>query len=192
MQTPAPPDLCIRPARPDERLPLYRMLELYQHDLSDIWDQDLDAHGDYGYALDKYGASGGSGSSAGHQAFVFQVAGCYAGFALVDARDLPPPGTGPGPASNNAPGHWMAQFFVLRKYRRRGVGHAAANQLFTALPGRWQVGQMPLNTPAQAFWRRVISAYTHGDFVECRIDSGAWQGVLQSFDSATAAGRAGG
>ena len=77
----------------------------------------------------------------------------------------------------------MAQFFVLRKYRRRGVGRAAACELFSALPGRWQVGQMPLNLPAQAFWRRVIGACTGGRFVEQRIDSGAWQGVLQSFDN---------
>ena len=30
------------------------MLELYQHDLSDIWDQDLDAAGEFGYDLTKY------------------------------------------------------------------------------------------------------------------------------------------
>ena len=47
-------DLEVRVAEPDERLPVYRMLELYQHDLSDIWDQDLDLHGEYGYALDRY------------------------------------------------------------------------------------------------------------------------------------------
>ncbi len=42
-----------RASAPD-RLPLARMLELYQHDLSDIWDQDLNLHGEYGYALAKY------------------------------------------------------------------------------------------------------------------------------------------
>jgi hypothetical protein len=45
-----------RRAAPHDRLPLQRMLELYQHDLSDIWDQDLDRHGEYGYPLDRYWA----------------------------------------------------------------------------------------------------------------------------------------
>ena len=38
----------IRRAVPVDRPALSRMLELYQHDLSDIWDQDLDAGGEYG------------------------------------------------------------------------------------------------------------------------------------------------
>ena len=180
MQDPAMLSLCVRPARPDERLPLYRMLELYQHDLSAVWDQDLDSHGEYGYALDKYGGR------PGHHAFVFQVAGQYAGFALVDAGQAPLTRHGRGP--DLACCYWMAQFFVLRKYRRRGVGSAAARHVFETLPGPWQVGQMPLNTPAQAFWRRVISDFTGTGFVELRIDSGAWQGVLQSFDSTPTAG----
>jgi hypothetical protein len=35
-----------REAKQEDRLPLYRMLELYQHDLSNIWDQDLDINGE--------------------------------------------------------------------------------------------------------------------------------------------------
>jgi hypothetical protein len=44
--------LDVRRAHAGDRLPIFRMLELYQHDLSDIWDQEIDAHGEYGYALD--------------------------------------------------------------------------------------------------------------------------------------------
>ncbi|MGF6243738.1 hypothetical protein P3T42_005503 [Paraburkholderia sp. GAS38] len=46
-----PSMIVVRKASAEERLPLYRMLELYQHDLSDIWDQDLDVHGEYGYSI---------------------------------------------------------------------------------------------------------------------------------------------
>ena len=51
------------------------------------------------------------------------------------------------------------------------------------MPGRWEVGQMPRNTPAQAFWRRVIGEYTGGRFVEHTLDEAGWQGVLQCFDN---------
>ncbi len=54
------------------------MLELYQHDLSDIWDQDLDSHGEYGYALDHYWAGEGC------HTLVATVAGKYAGIELAN------------------------------------------------------------------------------------------------------------
>ena len=47
-------DFEIRIASAAERPVLFRMLELYQHDLSDVWDQDIDEHGEYGYSLDPY------------------------------------------------------------------------------------------------------------------------------------------
>ena len=67
----------VRRASADDRLPIYRMLELYQHDLSDIWDQELDARGECGYSLDRYW------QEANCHPFVVMVNGHYAGFALV-------------------------------------------------------------------------------------------------------------
>ena len=125
----------IRPARAEDRLPLYRMLELYQHDLSDIYPQDLDAHGEYGYALDRYFSPGA------RHAFVGLVGGHFAGFALADGT--------PGAVKVGSTGHWMEQFFVLKKYRRSGFGTALARAAFEACPGDWEVGQMAMNLPAQ-------------------------------------------
>jgi predicted acetyltransferase len=164
---PWPAGLDVRRAAPADRLPLQRMLELYQHDLSDIWDQDLDVRGEIGYALDRYWRDP---ACVPH---VFTVGEAYAGFALVDNAVKLPGGQ-----------HWMDQFFVMRKYRRRGVGAAAAAAVFSAHPGRWQVGQMTANLAAQAFWRRTISACTGGRFTEDVLASGWWQGVVQRFEIA--------
>ena len=49
--SPQVPGLQVSHATLADQLPIRRMLELYQHDLSHIWDQDLDEHGEYGYAL---------------------------------------------------------------------------------------------------------------------------------------------
>lgn len=103
----------IRLATLSDRPALSRMLELYQHDLSDIWDQDLDAKGEYGYSLGRYWQD-----SACHP-FVAVVGGHHAGFALVD-----------GAVNVGTEGHWMDQFFVLRKYRRQGVGATLATHVF--------------------------------------------------------------
>jgi len=159
----------VRVAPSADRLPIYRMLELYQHDLSEIWDQDLDVHGEYGYALDRYW------DTEGCWPFVVVADGKYAGFALVDQS-----------VRIGTEGHWMDQFFVLKKYRRRGVGKLLAESAFGALPGRWEVGQMPQNHAAQAFWRKVIGQYTEGRFKEYEVRSGWWQGVVQVFESPAA------
>jgi predicted acetyltransferase len=156
----------VRSARAEDRPALQRMLELYQYELSDIWDQDLDAHGEYGYVLDRFWS--GDGCSA----FVATVSGHYAGFALAD-----------GAVKVGTSGHWMDQFFVLKKYRRGGLGATLARHVFDALPGHWEVGQMPDNLAAQAFWRRVITDYTKGSHTEHAITSGWWRGVVQSFNA---------
>ena len=156
----------VRIATVADRLPIYRMLELYQHDLSDIWDQDLDCHGEYGYSLDRYW------EEEGCHPFVVMANGKYAGFALVDRR-----------VRIGTHGQWMDQFFVLKKYRRQGVGQLLAKSVFAALPGRWEVGQMPQNLAAQAFWRRAIGEYTGGGYKEHEVTAGWWQGVIQVFES---------
>lgn len=156
----------VHAATPADRLPICRMLELYQHDLSDIWDQDLDCHGEYGYALDRYW------DAQGCHPFVATAEGRYAGFALVDSS-----------VRVGTEGHWMDQFFVLKKYRRQGAGGVLARAVFAALPGRWEVGQMPENHAAQTFWRRVIGDYTGARFKEHEVRTGRWQGIVQVFES---------
>jgi predicted acetyltransferase len=162
----APNDLEVRKARPDDRLPIFRMLELYQHDLSDIWDQDLDAHGEYGYALDRYW------TDRECHPYVAVVGSRYAGFALVD-----------GAVKVGGSGRWMDQFFIVKKYRRHGVGRRVAGEVFATLPGPWEVGQMFDNVAAQEFWRRVIGAYTQGRFTEHTLRGGWWEGYVQCFES---------
>ena len=165
------PELTIRSAQWDDRPVLSRLLELYQYDLSEVWPQDVNMHGEYGYAVDRY---------LRHprlQAFLFLVDDRYAGFGLVDP-DVSLP-------ENEL---WMGQFFVMKRYRRLGVGSRAARHIFDQVRGRWEVGQMPLNFAAQAFWRRTIDEYTNGNFVEFELHDERWDGLLQCFDNSVRAG----
>jgi len=127
-----------------------RLLELYLHDFSELTDADVDRRGRFGYPyLDLYW------TEPERRPFLFRVAGHWAGFALV--RTGTP--------------HDMAEFFVVRKYRRTGVGVVAAHHLFDRFPGEWQVRQMRANTGATAFWRRAIPF----EFTEEMTDSGPVQ-----------------
>lgn len=156
----------VREALATDRAAVQQLLELYQYELSDIWQQPLDEHGRYGYALQRFFEPAGHG-----RAFLAVVAGEPAGFALADAS-----------VKLARHGHWMDQFFVLRRHRGRGIGSMLARAAFEALPGHWEVGQMAANLQAQAFWRRCIGRCTGGRYAEQRLDTGAWQGLIQSFD----------
>jgi len=77
----------------------------------------------------------------------------------------------------------MAEFFVMRSYRRRGVGLAAAFAAFDRFKGPWEVRQRDENVAAIAFWRRAIHDYTRGNYREVRWDGPEWTGVVQTFST---------
>ena len=163
-------EISFRRALWQDRTVLARLLELYQYDLSEVWPQTLNAHGEYGFAVDRYLRN------PRLFAYLFLVDGHYAGFGLVDP-DVSLP-------ENEL---WMGQFFVLKRYRRMGVGSLAARHIFDQVRGRWEVGQMPLNHPAQAFWRRTIAEYTQGRFTEHELHDARWDGFIQCFDNSLGA-----
>ncbi|MCU1465149.1 MAG: hypothetical protein JWM72_1077 [Actinomycetia bacterium] len=128
-------DIEVLEATVEDKPVLRRLLELYLHDFSELTYADVDAHGRFGYPyLDLYW------TEPERRPFLFRVAGRWAGFALV-RTGVP---------------HDMAEFFVLRKHRRTGVGVEAASDLFARFPGDWQVRQMTANAGATAFWHRAI------------------------------------
>jgi predicted acetyltransferase len=75
----------------------------------------------------------------------------------------------------------MAEFFVARTWRRRGVGRLAVELILNRFAGRWQITEYLRNPVAVAFWRRVVANYTQGRFQE-RVTNGE---VRQVFDSGT-------
>lgn len=60
----------------------------------------------------------------------------------------------------------LAEFFIARSRRRRGIGRGAARLLFDRFAGRWLVAQDAANQEAVAFWRNVLTGYTRGDYRE--------------------------
>lgn len=145
---------------------LRHLLELLRHDESEFNGDDIDEFGLYGYRyLDHYW------TEPGRHAFFIRVSGLIAGFALVHTL-----GERDGLLIFS-----MAEFFVLRKFRRKGVGGHAARALFDRLPGEWRVPQEAPNVAAQAFWRRVIGQYTQGRFEETQ--EAGWNGPVQVFRS---------
>jgi predicted acetyltransferase len=145
-----PMDLELIPASSSDRPVLAALLQLYLYDFSEIVALDVDEQGVYSYPyLDDYW------TEPGRRAFLIRSGGRLAGFALVRTLE-----------AGDDPLFQLAEFFIMRRFRCRGLGRAAAVAVFDRFPGRWEVGQVAENTAARSFWRRVIGDYTGGRFVE--------------------------
>lgn len=71
----------------------------------------------------------------------------------------------------------IAEFFIMKKYRKEGIGKRVAKQIFDLHKGQWEVFQLESNKPAQIFWNKVINEYTQGEFDE-RFENGKGFNVL--------------
>ena len=159
--------ISLDPAAPGERPALENLMQLYVYDWSELGGLDVRANGRFAdYPLDAYWRDDW------HHPFLIRAGGQLAGYALVAARSR----------LTDAPGvHDMAEFFVMRGYRRKGVGRAAACAAFDRFPGRWEIRERDVNTAATAFWRRVVAHYTGGRYQEVRWADDAWTGPVQTF-----------
>ncbi len=57
-------------------------------------------------------------------------------------------------------GHSIAEFMVLPKFRRNGIGKSAAILCFEKYPGAWEVSPSYGSEQAYLFWKNVINEYT--------------------------------
>jgi len=123
-------------------------MELYLHDLSEAFAIELDGNGRFGYEpLSRYWSE-----PERRFPFFIRFGERVVGFVLV-ARD-----------ANDAGSYDIAEFFVLRRYRRSGVGRRAAVLVWDRFPGTWTVRVSKGNAGAIPFWSRVVEEYTHGEF----------------------------
>jgi len=101
------------------------------------------------------------------------------GFAMVLRRPAAAAGAAPAAAGVALTVFSMGEFFIARKWRRRGIGAQAVRLLFDRFDGQWLITEHLRNTVAVKFWRRVVAAYTHGKYQE-RIADGEVQQHFRS------------
>jgi len=156
-------------ALPEDRAALANMMQLYSHDFSELWAGgprgELGPDGLFtAYPLDAWWRE------PGHIPLVVKVGGFLAGFALLDRMSH----TGQ-PLDRN-----MAEFFIVRKHRRSGVGTAAARAIFNRYPGRWETAIARANQAALAFWRAAIEPLAEEvELVD--VESALWDGPVLRF-----------
>jgi predicted acetyltransferase len=93
----------------------------------------------------------------GYQAYLAKVDDSMAGFALVGSA---------AEWLGDIGAHDIHEFFVLRSFRRSGVGQRMAARVWDEQPGEWLVRVLEANAPAVGFWRTAISKYSRGLYHE--------------------------
>ena len=170
------PGVEVLPAARDQEPVLANMLELYAYDLSEVFDLELGPEGRYHYPrLPLYW------QEETRFPFLVKVDGHLAGVVLVSR----------GSVISGDPLVWdMAEFFVMRRHRRRGVGRAVAQEIWRRFPGPWEVRVLESYLPAQAFWEAAVQGFAGSAAgVPVSVDRGGKRWRVFSFVSSDA-GRA--
>jgi predicted acetyltransferase len=94
-----------------------------------------------------------------HFPFLIRWHSRVVGFALV---------TRGSPASDDPNVFDVAEFFVIRRHRRSGVGRRAAMLLWSRLPGTWIVRASEGVPGAVLFWGSVVAEFTGGAATELK------------------------
>jgi len=151
-QTTSPVNVEIIPALPEHEPILANLLELYAHDFSEFIDLKLGADGRFGYEhLPLYW------KESSRYPFLIKVNGHLAGFVFVRK----------GSQISGDEDIWdVTEFFIVRGYRRVGVGMKVAHEVWKKFPGKWEVRVIDRNQKAKEFWERAI-----GGFLSKTIDS---------------------
>ena len=152
----------------DDKLAFKNLFAFYRYDLMPYIENGA------GSAVNRFGTINGETSRTHEEAFgdeglwqkpgvifpfLIRADGELAGLAVVVTQ----------PHATAGRDYRMNEFFVLNKFRRRGVGRAAAQALLNQFRGKWEIGQMPENHGAISFWQAVVQEHTGGDYTPVQI-----------------------
>lgn len=154
------PELTLeRIGRESDRV-LRNLFEHYLHDMAEWLRFEVEDDGRYDYDTAPIW-------ERGEHVYLARVGSSLAGFAIA---------AGAQAYLGDASVHDVHEFFVLRRYRREGIGAALATALWRERPGEWLVRVAEVNAPALPFWRATIDRYTGGAFAteQRHLNGRAW------------------
>jgi predicted acetyltransferase len=118
--------------------------------MSEWFEIDTKADGSYSYDTSSIWRDG-------YDAYLAKVGDSVTGFALVGSA---------AEWLGDIGAHDVHEFFVLRRFRRNGMGQRMAMLLWNERPGEWLVRVLEANAPAVTFWRETIASYSRGSYKE--------------------------
>ena len=142
---------------------LRQLLELYTYEWTEYADWDINEHGYFGYPyVDNYW------NEPERYPYLIKADGKIAGFALICPHCE---------YRAEADAHCIGEFFVMLKYRRKGVGMQAAMKLFEKHKGNWEITYWKKNVRAAKFWLTVVDRYAPDNYQTCEYDDVNGKGI---------------
>lgn len=168
-------NLQIAPIPYEDKTILAHLIQLYRYDSSEFDGHELNAHGQYLYKYFDH-----QWTDEDRRPLLVRVDGEIAGFVLI-RLDVPREYVKLSEADAT---NVISEFFIMRKFRRRGVGRQTAEAVFRQYPGTWEVRQTAGNKDAYRFWKSVIAPFAgEGAYREATLANDAWQGPVFVFAS---------
>ena len=166
------PKVTLEPCGAERRTTLDNLFQLYTHDFSEQWaGQDRGELGEDGRFPD-YPDLDGYWSDPKRQAYLVRAKGHVAGFVLINDHSH----------SGKPVDFSVAEFFIVRKHRRGGVGSAATRSVVASKPGQWEMAVARRNRGALVFWRQVAAELgVAGTVEESDQDDDRWNGFILRF-----------
>ena len=154
----------------EQALIIAQLCELYTYEMTDLADFDINDNGYFGYEeLSLYW------EDSNRYPFLVFVNKKLAGFVLIQKGS---------PIEISADTWDVAEFFIMRKYRKKGVGQFVIQEIWTKFKGRWQVRVWDNNRVAHAFWDAVIGDFSRKQVIPERREYQGHDGLLvYKFDS---------
>lgn len=152
----------------DDKDIIKNLFPLFIHDISEYdSDEDVDARGAFDIDfLEMYWRE------CDLIPLLIKVQERIAGFILLQTGKYAPP---------SKEDYYIGQFFILKGYRRKGIGKEAVRKLLNKFPGKYLVGQLPNNIPAIRFWKSAFS-YCGVHYIETLENIGK-EIVVQRFEA---------
>ncbi|MEM0966232.1 MAG: GNAT family N-acetyltransferase [Verrucomicrobiota bacterium] len=129
---------------------LRQLFELYEYELSPYTGHQVNEYGCFGYRyFDNYR------TETDRYAYWIMVESRIAGFIMVNSYCE---------VAKDPNAKTIAEFFVMKTFRRQRIGQRAAVRVFNLFPGTWEIHQFVENKKSMIFWENVVDEYTSGNF----------------------------
>ncbi|QFT89605.1 hypothetical protein FIU87_13170 [Bacillus sp. THAF10] len=168
-------EISLKLASYEDKPILQNLLQLYRYDSSEFDGHVLNRHGLYNYKYLDH-----QWTEDYRRPYIVKVNGEIAGFALL-ILGVPKEFTKLSTYENT---NVISDFFIMKKYRHKGVGKTVAVSLFEQFPGVWEIKQTCENKAAYQFWKKVISDYTEDAIIHDELlENKKWNGPVIVFRS---------
>lgn len=130
--------------RPEDRELLWNINQKYLYEMTQYYDDEMDDLGNlhYGYFEAYF-------TDPKRKAFFIYENKTLVGFAMIH------------PYSNvgETPDYVLAEFTVFPMFRKKHLAQSAAEKIFGAFKGKWEVKYNEKNVAAKSLWNKVTEKY---------------------------------